>query len=104
MPPKPIVFQAAARAAQPSWAELAAKAPANPRPPSRARLDVLRYIDTYQRAHNYPPTLRQIAEGTGRRSWTSAHYALRRMVADGQLAPRASERELWRILVELAHE
>lgn len=55
--------------------------------PNRHRFeDVFEYIEAFLAAHGYPPTIRQIADGVGYASASSAHNAVWALIAEGRLS------------------
>lgn len=55
--------------------------------PNRHRFeDVFEFIEKYLAEHGYPPTMRQISEGVGYASPSSAHNAVWALIAEGRLS------------------
>jgi len=54
--------------------------------PSREHFEeVYAFVEQYLSEHDYPPTLRQIAEAVGYASPSSAHNAVWALIAEGRL-------------------
>jgi repressor LexA len=49
------------------------------------REEVFVFVRSYIGEHGYPPTIREIAEGVGYASSSSAHNAVRVLINDGRL-------------------
>ena len=55
--------------------------------PSRVQFEeVYAFVEKYIAEHDYPPTLRQIAEAVGYASPSSAHNAVWALIAEGRLS------------------
>ena len=55
--------------------------------PSRVQFEeVYAFVEKYLAEHDYPPTLRQIAEAVGYASPSSAHNAVWALIAEGRLS------------------
>lgn len=46
---------------------------------------ILEFIKGYIKEHSYPPTVREIADGTGFKSTSTVHMYLQRMLTNGML-------------------
>ncbi len=61
------------------------------------RLRVLAYIARFQERYGYPPTVRQIARGTGAHSLATVQRHIQWLITAGLLGRRLSNRQLWPI-------
>ncbi len=59
---------------------------------ARAHGVILCFIYDYQAEHGYPPDLREISKATGYRSPSTINRYIRKMTAEGLVAPRPSFR------------
>jgi hypothetical protein len=69
--------------------------------PTAAQVRTLCAIRDFQEVHRYPPTVRQLLALLHIKSTGNIVYHLRRMQELGLLAERASNRQCWRILIDL---
>ena len=55
-------------------------------PSTEAQRSLLRFIQTYSATHGFPPTIREIAHGLGRKSLNGTHETITRCIRDGRLS------------------